>query len=134
MIIVARLKDDYYMQVLEKYFDDGGPFVATNYTDAEEYKQFLKDVKTHNEFNFKSPGQREHRKLLANKVKENLTRYLNNINENWTTTAFDYERIQKNKEHLLNRLQIEIADLISATSKNGTWLYYIDFIRQYIIL
>ena len=134
MIIVARLKDDYYMQVLEKYFDDGGPFVATNYTDAEEYKQFLKDVKTHNEFNFKSSGQREHRKLLANKVKENLTRYLNNINENWTTTAFDYERIQKNKEHLLNRLQIEIADLIVGTSKNGTWLYYIDFIRKYIIL
>lgn len=134
MIIVARLKDDYYMQVLEKYFDDGGPFVATNYTDAEEYKQFLKDVKTYNEFTFKSSGKREHRELLAKKVKENITRYLNNINENWTTTAFDYERIQKNKEHLLNRLQIEIADIISATTKNGTWLYYIDFIRQYIIL
>lgn len=134
MIIVARLKDDYYMQVLEKYFDDGGPFVATNYTDAEEYKQFLKDVKTHNEFNFKSPGQREHRKLLANKVKENLTRYLNNINDTWKTTAFDYEKIQRDKEHLLNQLHITITNLIYATTKNRTCLYYIDFIRQYIIL
>lgn len=134
MIIVVRLKDNYYMQVLEKYFNDGGPFVATNYTDVEEYKQFLKDVKTHNEFSFKSPGQREHRELLADKVKENITRYLNNINKNWKTTAFDYERIRKDKEHLLNQLHITIADLIYATTKNRTCLYYIDFIRQYIIL
>ena len=134
MIIVARLKDDYYMQVLEKYFDDGGPFVATNYIDEEEYKQFFFFFKTYNEFTFKSPGKREHRELLAKKVKENLTRYLNNINENWTTTTFDYERIQKDKEHLLNQLHITIADLIYATTKNRTCLYYIDFIRQYIIL
>ena len=68
------------------------------------------------------------------KVKENITRYLNNINKNWKTTAFDYERIRKDKEHLLNQLHITIADLIYATTKNGTCLYYIDFIRQYIIL
>ena len=134
MITVARLKDVYYMQFLEKYFDDGGPFVATNYTDAEEYKQFLKDVKTYNEFSLKSSGKQEHRELLANKVKENITNYLNNINDTWKTTAFDYEKIQRDKEHLLNQLHITIANLIYATTKNRTCLYYIDFIRQYIIL
>ena len=134
MIIVARLKDDYYMQVLEKYFDDGGPFVATNYIGVEEYKQFLKDVKTHNEFSFKSSRKQNYRKTLANSIKENLKNYLNNINENWQTTNFNYSKIQKNKEHLLNELTITIADIICGTSKNRTWLYYIDFIRQYIIL
>ena len=134
MIIVVKIKDSYYMQIIEKYFDDGGPFIATNYNNNKEYKQFLKDVKTYNEFSFKSSGKRIYRKTLANNIKENLKNYLNNINENWQTTNFNYSKIQKNKEHLLSELTITIADIICGTSKNRTWLYYIDFIRQYIIL
>ena len=134
MIIVVKIKDSYYMQIIEKYFDDGGPFIATNYNNNKEYKQVLKDVKTYNEFGFKSSGKQNYRKTLANSIKENLKNYLNNINENWQTTNFNYSKIQKNKEHLLNELTITIADIICGTSKNRTWLYYIDFIRQYMIL
>ena len=134
MIIVVKIKDSYYMQIIEKYFDDGGPFIATNYNNNKEYKQFLKDVKTYNEFSFKSSRKQNYRKTLANSIKKNLKNYLNNINENWQTTNFNYSKIQKNKEHLLNELTITIADIICGTSKNRTWLYYIDFIRQYIIL
>ena len=134
MIIVVKIKDSYYMQIIEKYFDDGGPFIATNYNNNKEYKQFLKDVKTYNEFSFKSSRKQNYRKTLANSIKENLKNYLNNINENWQTTNFNYNKIQKNKEHLLSKLTITIADIICGTSKNRTWLYYIDFIRQYIIL
>lgn len=134
MIIVVKIKDSYYMQIIEKYFDDGGPFIATNYNNNKEYKQFLKDVKTYNEFSFKSSRKQNYRKTLANSIKENLKNYLNNINENWQTTKFNYSKIQKNKEHLLSKLTITIADIICGTSKNRTWLYYIDFIRQYIIL
>lgn len=134
MIIVVKIKDSYYMQIIEKYFDDGGPFIATNYNNNKEYKQFLKDVKTYNEFSFKSSRKQNYRKTLANSIKENLKNYLNNINENWQTTKFNYTKIQKNKEHLLSKLTITIADIICGTSKNRTWLYYIDFIRQYIIL
>ena len=134
MIIVVKIKDSYYMQIIEKYFDDGGPFIATNYNNNKEYKQFLKDVKTYNVFSFKSSRKQNYRKTLANSIKENLKNYLNNINENWQTTNFNYSKIQKNKEHLLSELTITIADIICGTSKNRTWLYYIDFIRQYIIL
>ena len=134
MIIVVKIKDSYYMQIIEKYFDDGGPFIATNYNNNKEYKQFLKDVKTYNEFSFKSSRKQNYRKTLANSIKENLKNYLNNINENWQTTNFNYSKIQKNKEHLLSKLTITIVDIICGTSKNRTWLYYIDFIRQYIIL
>ena len=134
MIIVVKIKDSYYMQIIEKYFDDGGPFIATNYNNNKEYKQFLKAVKTYNEFSFKSSGKQNYRKTLANSIKENLKNYLNNINENWQTTNFNYSKIQKNTEHLLSKLTITIADIICGTSKNRTWLYYIDFIRQYIIL
>lgn len=134
MIIVVKIKDSYYMQIIEKYFDDGGPFIATNYNNNKEYKQFLKAVKTYNEFSFKSSRKQNYRKTLANSIKENLKNYLNNINENWQTTNFNYSKIQKNKEHLLSELTITIADIICGTSKNRTWLYYIDFIRQYMIL
>ena len=44
------------------------------------------------------------------------------------------ERIQKNKDHLLKQLTIRVTDLIYGSSKNRTWLYYIDIIRRYVIL
>ena len=75
MIIVVKIKDSYYMQIIEKYFDDGGPFIATNYNNNKEYKQFLKDIKTYNEFSFKSSGKQNYRKKLENSIKENLKNY-----------------------------------------------------------
>lgn len=134
MIIVAKIKDNYYMQVIKKYFNDGGPFVATNYKSEEEYKGFLKYVEVYNDFRFKQNDKQKLRQIIEQEIKENFINYLNNINSDWKTPAFNLERIQRNKEHLLGQLKITIADIICGTSKNGTWLYYIDFIRQYVIL
>ena len=134
MIILAMLKNDYYMQVIKKYFDDGGPFVASNYKSEDDYKEFLKDVEIYNDFSFKQEGKDKHKEMLEQKIKENFINYLDNIDKNWKTPAFDYEKIQKNKDHLLKQLTIRVTDLICGTSKNRTWLYYIDIIRRYVIL
>lgn len=134
MIILAMLKNNYYMQVIKKYFDDGGPFVASNYKSEEDYEEFLKDVEIYNDFSFKQKGKHKHKEMLEQKIKENFINYLDNIDKNWKTPAFDYEKIRKNKEHLLKQLTIRVTDLICGTSKNRTWLYYIDIIRRYVIL
>ena len=134
MIILAMIKNKHYMQVIKKYFDDGGPFVVTNYKSEKDYKEFLKDVEIYNDFGFRQKGEHEHKQMLEQEIKENFINYLDNIDKNWKTPAFDYERIQKNKDHLLKQLTIRVTDLIYGSSKNRTWLYYIDIIRRYVIL
>lgn len=128
------IKNNHYMQVIKKYFDDGGPFVVTNYKSEKDYKEFLKDVEIYNDFGFRQKGQQKHKQMLEQKIKENFINYLDNIDKNWKTPAFDYEKIQKHKEYLLKQLTIKVTDLIYGKSKNRTWLYYIDIIRRYVIL
>ena len=64
MIILAMLKNDYYMQVIKKYFDDGGPFVASNYKSEDDYKEFLKYVEVYNDFRFKQNDKQKLRQIL----------------------------------------------------------------------
>lgn len=44
MIIRATLKTNLYTQILERYFDDGRPFVLKYYNSKKEYEQFNKEV------------------------------------------------------------------------------------------
>ena len=48
MIIRITLESHKLTQIIEKYFDDGGCFVATNYSSAEDYKEFMKNVESYN--------------------------------------------------------------------------------------
>lgn len=44
MIIAVTLFNNDYTQIIQKYFDEGGPFVSTFYNSETEYRKFLKDV------------------------------------------------------------------------------------------
>ena len=50
MIIRITLESHKLTQIIEKYFDDGGCFVATNYSSAEDYKEFMKNVESYNRY------------------------------------------------------------------------------------
>lgn len=136
MIIRFTLKYALYSQIIERYFDDGGPFVLTNYNSKAEYEQFLKDVKQLNNYKFCSIEKEDFKHKLQETIKQTFINYINNITESssWKTEAFSAEKLQIHKENIFNNIDIKVVNLITDRSKNHQVVFYIDWINNYITL
>ena len=90
MIIAVTLFNNDYTQIIQKYFDEGGPFVSTFYNSETEYRKFLKDVKELNKFRYSSSEKEEFKKHLEEMIKQNFINYINSIDENskWATKRY----------------------------------------------
>ncbi len=90
MIIEFTLFNNEYTQIIQKYFDEGGPFVSTFYNSEEEYRKFLKDVKELNKFRYSTSEKEEFKKHLEEMIKQNFINYIDSIDENsnWKTKRY----------------------------------------------
>ena len=95
MIIRITLESHKLTQIIEKYFDDGGCFVATNYTSAEDYKEFMNNILKWLPFNSDESA--------------------NKIAQCWNT--YSGSDIRRNEGELLDPIQF-----IPKTSKNEQYL------------
>ena len=136
MIIRATLKSNIYTQIIEKYFDDGGPFVQTYYNSKYVYEKFKKDVKKLYNYNFCSSEKEIFKPFLATTIYKNFINYINTIeeNSNWKTERFSAEKVIRNKKFILKNIDIKLVNLIVDTSFNKEVVFYIHQINQYITL
>lgn len=133
MIIKMTLHDNYYTQILERYIDDGGPFVQTYHNSESEYKQFRKDVDKFNTFRW-SFNREEFKTGLENTIKQTFSNYLDIIAESktWRTERFTAEKIKTIRDSILKRFQLKLVNLVVDKSFNMEVVYYFDFINKYI--
>lgn len=136
MIIRTTLKSNLYTQILERYFDDGGPFVLKYYSSKKEYDQFKKYVKQFHNYRFGASDKQILKSKLANIIKQNFINYINSIDEksNWHTERFYPKKIIQYKDFILRNFEIKLVDLIVDTSFNKEVVFYIYQINQYITL
>ena len=134
MIIKFTLNNSKYTQIIERYFDYGGPFVITYYNSDKEYKNFLKDVKTLNDFKYFSSEKEEFKKHIVKIIKQNFINYINRINENniRNMKGFNTKKLLIHKQIILKNINISLVNLIVDKPRNNEVVYYIDFIRKYI--
>ncbi|MFR5509149.1 MAG: hypothetical protein ACLTKT_08160 [Clostridia bacterium] len=134
MIIEFTLFNNNYTQIIQKYFDEGGPFVSTFYNSETEYRKFLKDVKELNKFRYFLAEKKELKKHLEEKIKQNFINYINSIDENskWKTKVYSAKKMQKHKEDILKRINVRLKNLIFDMPKNNEFVYYFDYLREYI--
>ena len=148
MIIEISLFNNEYTQIIQKYFDEGGPFVSTFYNSEAEYRNFLKDVKELNKFRYFLAEKKElknyailelHKIKSVNeiekeKIKQNFINYINSIDENskWKTKVYSAKKMQKHKEDILKRINVRLKNLIFDKPKNNEFVYYFDYLREYI--
>ena len=136
MIIRATLKSNIYTQIIEKYFDDGGPFVQTYYNSKHEFEKFKKDVKKLYNYNFGCSEKEMFKPFLATTIYKNFINYINTIeeNSNWKTERFSAEEFIRNKKFILKNIDIKLVNLIVDTSFNKEVVFYIHQINKYITL
>lgn len=136
MIIRFTLGSRFYTQIIERYFDDKGPFVLANHNSKSEYKQFIKDIKQLNNYKFNSSKKEEFKPKLEQTIKQTFINYINNAIEssNWKTEAFSIEKLQRYKEVIFENIDVKIVNLIVDRSKNHEVVFYIDWINNYITL
>ena len=136
MIIRATLKSNLYTQIIEKYFDDGGPFVQTYYNSKYVYEKFKKDVKKLYNYHFSSSEKKILKLKLTKVIHKNFINYINAINENtnWKTERFSAEKVIRYKEFILKNIDIRLVNLIVDASFNKEVVFYIHQINQYITL
>lgn len=136
MIIRATLKTNLYTQILERYFDDGRPFVLKYYNSKKEYEQFNKYVKQFYNYRFVAKYNQILKTKLADIIRKNFTNYINSIKEksNWNTERFYPQKIIQYKNFILRNFEIKLVDLIMDTSFNKEVVFYIYQINQYITL
>ena len=134
MIIKFTLNNSKYTQIIEIYFDYGWPFVITYYNSDKEYKNFLKDVKTLNDFKYFSSEKEEFKKHIVKIIKQNFINYINRINENniRNIKGFNTKKLLIHKQIILKNINISLVNLIVDKPRNNEVVYYIDFIRKYI--
>ena len=134
MIIKFTLNNSKYTQIIERYFDYGGSFVITYYNSDKEYKNFLKDVKTLNNFKYFSSEKEEFKTHIVKIIKQNFINYINRINENniRNIKGFNTKKLLIHKQIILKNINISLVNLIVDKSRNNEVVYYIDFIRKYI--
>lgn len=133
MIIKFTLNNSKYTQIIERYFDYGGPFVITYYNSDKEYKNFLKDVKTLNDFKYFSSEKEEFKTHIVKIIKQNFINYINRINENNIKNINRFNaKTLIHKQIILKNINISLVNLIVDKSRNNEVVYYIDFIRKYI--
>lgn len=136
MIIRISLRDNKKTQIIEKYFDDGGPFVVANHNSEEEYEQFKKDLKSfYNYFN-RCPERDKLKEKITQTIRGNFINYINNItiDSNWKTEMFNPNDIINNKESILGRLEVRMMTAFLDESKNNEVVYYFDSNRKYITM
>lgn len=136
MIIRATLKTNLYTQILERYFDDGGPFVLKYYNSKKEYEQFNKYVKQFYNYRFGATDKQILKTKLADIIRKNFINYINAIkeNSNWSTERFYPKKIIQYKDFIIRNFEIRLVDIIVDTSFNKEVIYYIHQINQYITL
>lgn len=136
MIIEMTLFNNDYTQIIQKYFDEGGPFVSTFYNSEAEYRKFLKDVKDLNKFRYSTSEKEEFKKHLEEMIKQNFINYINNIDENsnWKTKRYSAKKLQMHKEDIFRRITVKLKNLIWDKPKNNEVVYYFDYLREYITL
>lgn len=136
MIIRATLKTDLYTQILERYFDDGGPFVLKYHESKKEYEKFNKCVKKLYNYSFRSPDKQTLKTKLEELIRQNFMNYINSINEksNWQTERFSPRMIIKYKDFIFRNFEAKLVDLIVDSSYNKEVVFYIHQINQYITL
>ena len=136
MIIRATLKTNLYTQILERYFDDGGPFVLKYYNSKKEYEQFNKYVKQFYNYRFVAKDKQILKTKLADIIRKNFINYINSIKEksNWHTERFYPQKIIQYKDFILRNFEVKLVDLIMDTSFNKEVVFYIHQINQYITL
>lgn len=134
MIIEFTLSNSDYTQIIQKYFDEGGPFVSTFYNSETEYRKFLKDVKELNKFRYSTSEKEEFKKHLEEMIKQNFINYIDSIDENsnWKTKRYSAKKLQMYKEDIFRRITIKLRNLIWDKPKNNEVVYYFDYLREYI--
>lgn len=136
MIIRFTLKSSYYTQIIERFFDDKGPFVLANHNSKAEYEQFIKDIKHLNNYKFNSHEKEEFKPKLEKTIKQTFIKYINNITEssNWKTEKFSAEKLIRHKENIFENVDIKLVNLIVDRSKNHEVVFYLDMVNDYITL
>ena len=134
MIIKMTLNESHLTQIIERYFDDGGPFVQMWHNSNEEYKQFKKDLEKLHRYKFCSSEKESFKVHLENIIKQTFINYINSIsnNNNWKTERFNSKRILQYKETILKQLEVKLVNLIIDKSFNNKVVYYFDYINKYI--
>ena len=133
MIIRITLESHKLTQIIEKYFDDGGCFVVTNYSSAEDYKEFMKNVESYNRYSM-SPQRTKLKEKLEEDIKQNFINYINNINSNWKTELFDYQKIIPYNDIIFRNIDVSLRDLIFDRSWNREVVFYFCSINKYLVL
>ena len=133
MIIRITLESHKLTPIIEKYFDDGGCFVATNYTSAEDYKKFMKNVEIYNRYSM-SPQRTKLKEKIEEDIRQNFINYINNINSNWKTEQFDYKKIIPYKDIIFRNIDVSLRDLIFDRSWNREVVFYFCSINKYLVL
>ena len=133
MIIRFTLKTSYYTQIIERFFDDKGPFVLANHNSKAEYEQFMKDVK---QLNSGFYGKKDLKPKLEETIKQTFINYINNVTKmsNWKTVRFNTEKLQRCKDDIFKNIDIKLVDLFVDRSKNQEVVFYIDWISNYITM
>lgn len=136
MIIRFTLKTNLYTQIIEKYLDDGGPFVITYHNSQKEYKQFKRNVKTLNNDAWYAREKKNLQSEVSEVIKQNFFNYINSIdiNSKWRTPRFDAQKINTYKDFIFRHFEVKIVNLLVDSSYNHEVVFYIDRINDYITL
>lgn len=144
MIIKYTLKDNDFTQVIEKYLENGNPFLALNFSSYDNFKDFLALIKQYDNYNDKYNEEKEITKEEYNKIKFqlhnilmiNFAKYITDIkpNNNWSTDGFNAQELQEDKDYILKNIKISIIKSIPDQWENGEVVYYITSSNNYIVM
>jgi len=137
MIIMFRLKNNKFTQIIERFLDDGGPFVLTYHNSKEEFRNFWRDVYSYDNYKCLCRYKEDNVKpRLEKTIKEIFIKYINSINEdsNWKTERFTPAEILKYKEDILDETEVKLVNLILDQSYDRKRVYYIGHTNKRITL
>ena len=136
MIIKFKVKDSKYTQIIERYLEDGGPFVLTYHNNKAEYEHFNGIVKKLKNSKCYTEEYCSYKAVLEPIIYKNFTNYIemSTQNKKWKTPRFDVNKLAKYKDNILKEVKIQVKDIIIPKPKGNTEVYYIDFIRQTITI
>lgn len=136
MIIKFIVKDSKYAQIIERYLEDGGPYVLTYHNNKAEYEHFKEIVKKLKNSKCYTEEYFSYKEVIEPIIYKNFRNYIemSTKNSNWKTPRFDVKKLANYKDILLKDLKIQVKDIIIPKPKANTEVYYIDFIRQTITI
>lgn len=136
MIIKFIVKDSKYTQIIERYLEDGGPFVLTYHTNKAEYEHFKELVKKLKNSKCYTEEYCFCKEFIEPIIYKNFTNYIEMSakNSNWKTQRFTSQKLNDYKDVILKEIKVQVKDIIIPKPKANTEVYYIDFIRQTITI